>query len=318
MLPEQYEPAGELLDRLTSFQYSKRLTFYNCTTCGSNMLAHCWSDGDDHSKGFQWDASCGTLEQADDVYEVQGHEHIADTLDGGFADFLPSINGTPVERWPHHFREGEQLPLYWQSADRPHNPPLPEDRLHAHCKCGGIDFWVARPSERSKSASSKWPDLIVPYHSDQPRPDPETWWLRDNDTKFLAGLCSCNSCRLDTGMEWIEWAFIPAADISLDKEGNEPFSLDFGTMKSYRSSEDVTRHHCGVCGATVFFFSEERPTLLDVAVGLLDAPEGSRAESWLEFRVQRLSFREDAIPRAESLTVGVEHGLEQFGKRHQR
>lgn len=313
-LPDEYEPTQETLDKMVPFKFSKRLIEYHCKTCGTQMLAHCWRDGDDHSKGSQWDASSGTLDKIEGLVQVTGHEFIADTLDGGFADFLTSYTGKPLPRWPHQPGRGEEIPLRWEHPDRPKLEPTPADRLHAHCKCGGVEFWIARPSERSKYAPSKWPDLLIPYHTGRRGTEGESWWLRESGKKYLGGVCSCNSCRLDTGMEWVEWAFVPAVDISLDREGNVPFSRDFGTLKRYRSSENAIRYHCSTCGATVFFFGEDRPHVIDVAVGLLDASEGARAESWLEFWCGRLSFREDAIPRAESLTLAVEKSLKEHGE----
>lgn len=55
--------------------------------------------------------------------------------------------------------------------------------------------------------------------------------------------------------------------------------------------------------------------LLDVAVGLLAAPEGARAESWLEWRTERVSFPEDTVGRARSLIEGLENGLRDFRER---
>lgn len=313
-LPEEYKPAQGLLDKLVPFQFSKRLTQYHCRTCGTQMLAHCWRDGDNHSKGESWDVASGTLEMIEGLYRILGHQHVADTLDGGFADFLTHHAGERIQRWPHNFEEGEQIPLQWQHRDRPMVEPNPSDRLHAHCKCGGVQFWIARTSERSRNTPSKWPDLLIPHYTGQQGAEGEPWWIRDDGKKYLAGVCSCNSCRLDTGMEWVEWAFVPVIDITLDKAGNIPFSRDFGTLKGYRSSDDVMRYHCGTCGATVFFFAEDRPHIIDVSAALLDAPEGARAESWLEFWCKRLSYREDAIPRAETLTLAVEEGLRQHGE----
>jgi len=54
--------------------------------------------------------------------------------------------------------------------------------------------------------------------------------------------------------------------------------------------------------------------LVDVAVGVLDAREGARAEGWLEWWTGRLSFREDALGRARGLTEGVEEGMGPFGR----
>jgi hypothetical protein len=56
-------------------------------------------------------------------------------------------------------------------------------------------------------------------------------------------------------------------------------------------------------------------SLLDVAVGLLAADEGARAEGWLEWWTERLSFREDAVERAGSLVEGIEAGLKSSRER---
>jgi hypothetical protein len=130
-------------------------------------------------------------------------------------------------------------------------------------------------------------------------------------------------------------------DISLDAEGKRPLGLgsvtgtdtsaststdsgenapNLSKVQTYQSSENVTRSFCSVCGAIVFFALSERDQnsatmLLDVAIGLLDAPEGARAESWLEWWTKRLSFREDAVGRADSLVEGMEKGLREFGER---
>ncbi|KAF2487541.1 Mss4-like protein [Neohortaea acidophila] len=240
-LAADYAPAPAVLANLTAFPFSKRLTQYFCSTCGTLMLSHYWKDGDDRSKGEQWDAMTGTLEQADGIFELQSHEFVADTLDGGQADFLPSVNGKAISRWAGWPGKSEQLPLYWTSPNRPSIRESRAEKVHAHCKCGGVQFWIARPSERSEQASCPWPDLIIPDHSTEARPAPAAWWLCDGGKKFLAGVCACNSCRLDTGMEWMPWAFVPAIDITLDAEGDVPFSLPFSTLRAYTSSPHVIR-----------------------------------------------------------------------------
>ena len=65
-------------------------------------------------------------------------------------------------------------------------------------------------------------------------------------------------------------------------------------LRSYESSPGVMREFCPTCGATVFWHDKHRPELIDVSVGLLDAPEGARAEEWLEWWLARVSFEEDA------------------------
>lgn len=315
-LPREYRPSQALLYRLQAFNFAKLITLYFCPQCGTQMLSR-YLENDSPESAIDWSIAAGTLEQADGVFEVETHNWIADTLDGGLSDFLPTVGERQMERWPHHYGQGEELPLFWQSPTRPQVQPSASDGLKAHCKCGGIGFYITRPSARSALGKASWPDVIIPFNSVAPKLDDRPWWLRDGGKKYLAGVCSCNSCRLACGMEWVQWAFVPTLNITLDAEGKEPFTREFGTLKHYRSSNRATRHFCGTCGATVFWDGDERPQIIDVAVGLLDATEGVRAESWLEWETKRLSYREDAMPRAERLTLGVEAGLKAYAKKYQ-
>lgn len=139
----------------------------------------------------------------------------------------------------------------------------------------------------------------------------------DGGKKFLGIMCACNSCRLDTGMEFQAWVPIPSINISLDG-GTQSLlaNFEFGTLKEYRSSQKVRRYHCETCGASVFYVIDDRAGLVNVAAGLLDAPEGARAGSWVEYWTGRLSSREDAVQRAESLVLGMDDGLKDFAKEH--
>ena len=132
--------------------------------------------------------------------------------------------------------------------------------------------------------------------------------------KYLAGLCGCESCRIGAGVEWASWAFIPTADLSHDADGKEPFRRDFGTLKAYRSSHKATRYFCGTCGAHVLWDGDIRPHFIDVGLGLLDAPEGARAENWFEWRVE-FGPEEDTVPRAKALTQGMKAGLRAYKDR---
>ena len=314
----RYEPASSLLAKLQAYDFSENLRWYFCASCGTHMLVRITEDHDTQGGPVRWMVATGALEQAETTLEVAAHEFIADTLDGGFSDFLQVIKNKPINRWSHTFHKSEILPHYWQSPVKPTVDTASKERLHAHCKCNGVNFWIARPSAQSTMGAASWPDVIIPHTSTEPTPDDEVWWLCDGGKKYLAGICSCDSCRLASGMEWVEWAFVPTIDITLDAEGKVPFSRNFGTLKSFRSTtRPATRYFCGSCGAIVYWTGDERPELIDVAVGLLDAAEGARAESWLEWETKRLSYREDAMPRAESLTLAVEAGIKQYRKKFQ-
>jgi hypothetical protein len=92
----------------------------------------------------------------------------------------------------------------------------------------------------------------------------------------------------------------------------EAYRFDSPTLKSFKSSENVTRYHCGSCGATVFYTADTRPEVIDVAVGLLRAPSGARAEEWLDWRT-RISFEGDA--KHARLLKNFKEGLEAWGER---
>jgi hypothetical protein len=351
-LPPTYEPSSSLLDKLTSFRFSDRITQYFCKRCGSMMLCYCIPKPSSTNRTGSWDVMTGTLEAFDSILDLKGYEYIHDTRDGGFSDFMPTLNDRPLERWSFDINTSSQLPLHWRDPSNPREIVDTSTRLPAYCKCNSITFYITRPSSQSTHATRAWPDLLAPHHSSQTQPSHsendkslstapnKPWHLRSSRTKFLAGLCSCTSCRLASGQELTAWAFIPLTDISLDAEGKFPLELSSvaGTsgatptsistaespfasrLQTYDSSTNVTRSFCSVCGAIVFFALSEQnkapeTMLLDVAVGLLDAPEGARAENWLEWWTERLSFREDAVGRAASIAEGIERGLREFGRR---
>lgn len=309
-LPDSYEPTAALLDKMQTYNFSERLTNYFCPTCGTRMFGRSTSD----DGKVAWEISTGSLERADGVFDLQGHMLLGDTLDGGLSEWLLSVSGKPIPRWEGWCNRSEELPPGWRASKRPEVEHLSSDKLHAHCHCGGVNFYVSRASAQSERTTGPWPDVLVPYYTGlTDLPENEPWWLRANKQKFLAGVCGCDSCRLAFGVEFVQWAFVPTMDISLSADGKAPFSRDFGTLKAYRSSKEATRRFCGQCGATVFWDGDARPGLIDVAVGLCSAEEGARAESWFEWHSQRLSYREDAIQRAESLVLGIEEGMRHYG-----
>ncbi|KAI1755801.1 hypothetical protein F4782DRAFT_487044 [Xylaria castorea] len=166
-------------------------------------------------------------------------------------------------------------------------------------------------------------------------------------SRYLAGTCACRSCRLTSGFEIQTWAFIPRTNIffrihesrrgafTLESwsppspnesgEGADIVPLDFATLPpgiltSYESSQGVRREFCSHCGATVFWRDRWRSELIDVSVGLLDAAEGARAESWLDWWTGRVSFAEDAengrmgqtAECAKSLIDSLQEGLRRY------
>ena len=297
----EFLPDPSVLDQLTGYKSSAQVTRWFCSNCGCHAL---W----DGPAKDNWELATGCMAQLQGVVELKRHVFIEDTIDGGSSDW---ILGASLDRGAA--QAGELTTSQYDSTGREN--VIPSARLHAHCSCGGINMYIARPSSSSEKTCAPPPDVLAPADCGHAKLSAdEAWWLRAEKTKFLGGLCACNSCRLVTGFELIGWAYIPTSDISLDPEGQIPFSREFGTLKAYRSSDDATRRFCSVCGATVFFDGDVRPGVVDVAVGLLDAPEGARAGSWLEWATERVSHRKDADPRASGFIETVERHLRLWGK----
>ena len=278
---DHYRPNDGILKNLTAFEFSNdQVLHYFCTSCGTHMLAHVLPRERDNHQG-RWFAACGAIENVAGVYHPC-HEYIADTLDGGFADLLVSLNDIVIERWAQYPQESEQLPRYWRSTATPRTESSPTDWIHAYCKCKGVEFWIARP---------------------------------DSGAKYAALLCACTSCRLAVGMEWPVgvMATIPITQISPDKAGRSSFqqSLTFGTLRTYHTSPDVRWSFCSVCGAFAFRYKDGSEAV-DLGIGLLDGSGGARMESWLEWDTGAIGFREDGIARDKHLLLAVEHGLREY------
>jgi hypothetical protein len=289
---------------LTAYKSSNILTRHFCTTCSTQLFLEYSADG-------AWWVSTGTLNRSDGIVDFKGHMWIEDTRDGGGSDWIPSISSRPLERWLVAPHSSPSIPSGWKvpDAEQPPTSGAEDDRLRAHCHCPGIQFLITRPNASSLSAKSPYADLLVPYHSsrDASNASNEPWWLAPDCKRYLAGTCACESCRLISGFDIQTWAFVPTANIVLPDGSPFPDERLWGTMRAYRSSERVTRRFCSVCGANVFWDGDERPSLVDVSVGLLDAGSGARAEEWLSWCRERVSFREEAHNRG--LVEGLEKGL---------
>lgn len=231
--------------------------------------------------------------------EWTGCKWVDDTLDGGVSVWLNDIvnqsgEKKKLQRWKlrdgdGHVVNADALKKFTPTKES-HGG---EDILKAACHCRGVKFYITRPNEASRAVHSPFPDLITPFHSaSSANPDNEAWWIR-HDTRYMAGTCTCTTCRAASGFEIQTWAFVPRCNI-FQEDGKE-MSYEMGTLRRYESSEDVWREFCAVCGATVFWHNKERPGLVDVSIGLLDPEEGARAERWLDWYVKGPFFNERVL-----------------------
>jgi hypothetical protein len=298
--------------------------------------------------GREWEVATGALDNVVEYVRVGRHDNIEDTKDGGLSIWMTEQHGWPLPVSPSSEVERREAKPSGRSRDIPaaqpahaqSQPPPPIadlNFLHAHCACNAVKFHIMRPSASSILPHSQFPDLMIPYHTKDPlipNAGDEKWWLRADGVKYLAGTCACRSCRLTSGFEIQTWAFVPRANIffhvprsanlfsgpDLNNELEEIIiPLDFNefrelekagktVLRSYESSPGVLREFCGTCGATIFWHDKWRPEVVDVSVGLLEAQEGARAEEWLEWWVERVSFEEDAAGRGD-LIPALRRGL---------
>ncbi|EQL35429.1 hypothetical protein BDFG_02916 [Blastomyces dermatitidis ATCC 26199] len=224
--------------------------------------------------------------------------------------FRAERNATHVSQELPALLQHIYTPTSWTSDQKsnesqqesPNSAPSSTKTLAASCQCEGVKFFMTAPNHTSRSPTSPWSDVLVPYHSSTPpsaaaaNPNDVKWWLCDNGTKYLAGLCACNSCRLASGFPIQSWAFISRLNIFKTSDGSNLAYDDLGTLK-YKSSPGVYREFCGVCGATVFWHSDERPEVVDVSVGLLRAETRVRIDDWLHWELGRISFEEHALDK---------------------
>lgn len=309
--PLQGEPTT--LDELQIYQESPHVSRFFCRTCGAHIFARVGSNG-------RYLVAAGVLVASDTptVKEIE-HWQTDDTGDGGLSTFLPGWPSTQrCALYLGYETDSKEVADQTSSNTKQHAANYlrasldPQGNLRAQCHCKGIEFYITPPDASSFQAWSPWPDLLVPYHSkSSENPDDIKWWLRDGNTKYLAGTCTCTSCRLGSGFPIQTWAFVPRSNLL--NADRSPLSFDRGTMQRYQSSPGVYREFCNRCGANIFWHNTGRPTIVDVSVGLLQG-KGARAENWLEWATGRVSFIELAVQK--DLAGLLEAGLKEYERKN--
>ena len=279
------------LNELTEYRASKNLRQFFCPACGAQIAR--WIPA---SSGSNYMVASGLIHTDGNVLRITHQTWVSDSVDGGLSFFLPPVMLSVETSQRHSSFAPEDPPsaTQIQEDDAVPSGPVRENRLEAGCHCGGVSFFITPPDDQSSNASSPWPDLLVPYHSNpSENPQDAKWWLRANQQKYLAGLCACRSCRLASGFPIQPWAFIPLQNIRW--VSGQHLRFDKGTLRRFESSPGTYREFCGKCGATIFWHCEARPSIIDVSVGILKAGSGARAGAWLEWETRRVSFIEEAL-----------------------
>ncbi|KAJ5659150.1 hypothetical protein N7507_005601 [Penicillium longicatenatum] len=284
-LPSGVEPqfiSPSNLGNLTAYKHATSIsTRYFCSTCGCQIGDQIHADGRWVISNAIFDAN-----RADTgIWRFTTHLHPDSARDGGLSAVVSTIDGQHLELvMPGHSSQ----PI----KDTPRDDEVSDEKLLAECHCGGVSFHMSRPRA----------DFIV-------SPTGQSWLSPLDQTKWLACMDLCDDCRLVNGTHVIGWIFVPVNHISPNPSPN----LLIGSTKAYRSTADVLRTFCRTCGATVSYSCDGRPEIVDIAVGLLRAPEGVMAENWTLWRAGRPSWPENGLRYHAGFSHALIEGMKQWG-----
>ncbi|AEO58254.1 hypothetical protein MYCTH_80223 [Thermothelomyces thermophilus ATCC 42464] len=310
-LPKGIEPSfvppSVLESSVTGYVHSAQATSerYFCSTCGCHIGDRSLKPDPDTGRPHWCVATSVFTVHDEDTFQIRSHIFSAPETEPNLATWLPVINSRPIHHWNPPPRPQQQQQQ--QNADRDRDR---DDKPPSACHCGGVCFAIVAPSET---------EAADPLAARFLRRAGSSLTL-----KRVACLCLCRDCRLVSGAHAVAWTFVPRSRI------RPPTLLppSATTLRTYRSSDKVTRAFCGVCGATVFYAldDDERTAgawgngggegdwVVDVAVGLLMDPRGTvAAEDWLAWRTGRLAGMESGLDYDKGFAEGLAEGLKNWG-----
>ncbi|KAI1155579.1 Mss4-like protein [Nemania diffusa] len=264
---------------------------------------------------------------------ITDHIFLGDTLDGGASPWLCDANpdGSRPRLWSGRRGEGQELssppssppPSRAEGGAAARDWPAVElgsaspasageqqegerEGIPVRCHCGGVDLILRQPIADFVA----WSRPALP------------WFVDPASNKSLGGFDACDSCRLASGSDVFHWTFVllchlefpssssdagsrallprfPASSVEL-RDAVAANSADrdprLGTLAFYESSPGVQRYFCSRCSACVFYAADDRPEMVDLAVGLLDSKDGARAESLISWDFGgEMVWRQDTV-----------------------
>lgn len=280
---------------LQRYVFSERLTVRFCGTCSSPMFWE-WPGSRDKISVFTGVLTGHADPDVKDLVQITDVIFVGDTLDGGAAPWLKRPNGADGKKarlWVGAMNDSEELPHDWlPSASLPDASKKSHlDQVALRCRCKGVDLVMQRWS----------PELEGEEDSGA------TSWIIDPDThKVLGSFDACDSCRIASGVDVFNWTFALWRQVEFAEEtktmtgttgGRFPVSSAelnaalsaqerdsrFGTLTCYSSSPGIYRYSCSQCSACVFYGSDRKSQFADVALGVLEAPDGARAEDFVSW-----------------------------------
>lgn len=252
-----------------------------CATCGAHIASA-------HRVTARWAVSTSIfIDHGPSNFRIEKHIFSKSTKDGGIVNMLSHIGGREFIDW----NPPDDDPRAKLVEAEPEFSEDGEERLRAQCRCGGVSFTIKRPTQEVKDN-----DFFKKYISPL------------DDKKWMATMDICNTCRFVHGTHVVGWTFVP---LSLCEPAIKS-DLKIGTAKTYSSSPGVLRSFCGECGATVFYWTElrrpgEGQDIVDIATGILRAPEGTMADNWLTWR-SRIAHLESGREYDEEFADALNEG----------
>jgi hypothetical protein len=99
--------------------------------------------------------------------------------------------------------------------------------------------------------------------------------------------CHCSSCRRSAGAPLVAWVSFARGD----------FSITHGTLTEYRSSAQVSRGFCALCGTSLTYRHAARDGETDVTLGSFDDPRRLAPEMhvWVAEKLPWLSIDDGRV-----------------------
>ncbi|KAH8168970.1 glutathione-dependent formaldehyde-activating enzyme domain-containing protein [Sarocladium implicatum] len=272
---------------LSSYPMTKNVRLLFCGKCSSPMF---WWE---HFEGKPevLDVLIGALEcdVTGEVVKTMRHGFVGDTKDGGAAPWLNRLASgqEDIPMWRGSPDKSERIQQEWLDKSGSTDQSLTSSRDQANipivCHCRGVNLVLRRSAaDFANTDSDKLP-----------------WFIEPDTYRNLACFDGCNSCRKSFGVNVANWTFtflkhiafasdagkesaFPVSSMDLETAISDPNRDErYGTLQMYNSSEGVQRYFCSRCSASVFYAADDRPDIVDLAIGLLDSQDGARVESKL-------------------------------------
>jgi hypothetical protein len=282
-VPLPSRPPAEALEQCTAFASSDDHNRYFCSTCGTKTFIQVHRPGEE-----RWTALSGAIDPPDgtqNVNKIHQHEFVGDAGDGGVAPLMTKIGGRDVPSFNTSDSKGEEFSnqeLIQLAKKADSLAPLDKDALlTAECRCGGVSLRIHKADHKATDTPARF------------TPSGE------ND-RYTARACVCRDCRLHQGVTTAFWWYLPYASVinphtNLEvahcaatqteegKKANQGLNLTHYMRPAKDGDWDSYRAFCKTCGASVFYDFSDRPTVTNIAAGLVKAEEGIMARRWVSW-----------------------------------